>query len=58
MRMSRSQSLLAESNYPIERIARLVGYQDPASFSRLFSQRTGSSPSQFRAEHFRATPSA
>ena len=58
MRMSRSQSLLAESNYSIERIARLVGSQDPAYFSRLFSQRTGSSPSHFRAQHFRATPSA
>lgn len=58
LRMSRSQSLLAESNYPIERIARLVGYQDPAYFSRLFSQRTGSSPSNFRAQHFRAEPSA
>ncbi|MHA7306072.1 helix-turn-helix domain-containing protein [Arthrobacter sp. TMN-49] len=54
MRISRSQSLLAESNYPIERIARLVGYQDAAYFSRLFSQRTGTSPSQFRAQHFRA----
>ena len=41
---------------PIERIARLVGYQDPAYFSRLFSQRTGRSPSQFRAQHFRADP--
>lgn len=57
MRMSRSQSLLAESSYPIERIARLVGYQDPAYFSRLFSQRTGSSPSNFRTQHFRAEPS-
>ncbi|MEO8222880.1 MAG: helix-turn-helix transcriptional regulator [Specibacter sp.] len=57
MRMSRSQSLLAESSYPIERIARLVGYRDPAYFSRLFSQCTGSSPSNFRTQHFRAEPS-
>lgn len=53
MRISRSQSLLAESSHAVERIARLVGYEDPAYFSRLFSQRTGMSPSQFRLEHHR-----
>lgn len=53
MRISRSQSLLAESSHAVERIARLVGYEDPAYFSRLFSQRTGLSPSQFRRQHSR-----
>ena len=53
MRISRSQSLLAESSHAVERIARLVGYEDPAYFSRLFSQRTGMPPSQFRREQGR-----
>lgn len=53
MRISRSQSLLAESGHAVERIARLVGCEDPAYFSRLFSQRTGMSPSQFRREQGR-----
>ena len=53
LRMSRAQSLLADTSLPVQRISRLVGYEDPAYFSRLFSERTGQSPTHFRMEHRR-----
>lgn len=52
-RMSRAQSLLADTALPVQRISRLVGYEDAAYFSRLFSERTGQSPTRFRLEHRR-----
>ncbi len=56
LRMSRAQSLLADTALPVQRIASLTGYDDPAYFSRLFTRKTGYSPSQFRREHQRETP--
>ncbi|MFJ6418846.1 helix-turn-helix domain-containing protein [Paeniglutamicibacter sp. NPDC091659] len=53
LRMSRAQSLLADTALPIQRISRLVGYEDPAYFSRLFSERSGQSPTHFRMQHRR-----
>jgi AraC-like DNA-binding protein len=53
VRMSRAQSLLADTDLPVQRIASLSGYDDPAYFSRLFTKKTGSSPSKFRREHHR-----
>ena len=53
LRMSRAQSLLADTTLPVQRISRLVGYEDPAYFSRLFSERSGQSPTHFRMEHRR-----
>ncbi|WP_104173743.1 AraC family transcriptional regulator [Arthrobacter sp. Y81] len=54
LRISRAQSLLADTDYPIGRVARLTGYDDGAYFSRLFSQRVGLSPSHFRLQHRRS----
>ncbi|WP_254779826.1 helix-turn-helix transcriptional regulator [Arthrobacter sp. cf158] len=54
LRMQRAQSLLADTDLPVQRIASLTGYDDPAYFSRLFTKKTRSSPSQFRREHQRA----
>lgn len=54
-RLSRAQSLLAQSNHSIEKIASLIGYDDAAYFSRLFSQKVGQPPSQFRTAHRRAS---
>ncbi|QCO96727.1 AraC family transcriptional regulator [Arthrobacter sp. 24S4-2] len=54
LRTSRAQSLLADTDFPIERVARLTGYDDGAYFSRLFSQRVGLSPSHFRLQHRRS----
>ncbi|MBP2268876.1 MULTISPECIES: AraC family transcriptional regulator [Micrococcaceae] len=56
LRMQRAQSLLADTDLPVQRIASLTGYDDPAYFSRLFTKKTGSSPSGFRREHQRADP--
>lgn len=53
LRISRAQSLLADTDLPVQRIATLTGYDDPAYFSRLFTKKTGSSPSRFRREHHR-----
>lgn len=47
-RLSRAQQLLTQSALSIGEIARLVGYEDPAYFSRLFQRRTGLSPLRFR----------
>lgn len=54
LRIQRAQSLLADTDLPVQRIASLTGYDDAAYFSRLFTKKTGSSPSQFRREHQRA----
>jgi AraC-like DNA-binding protein len=47
-RLNEAKTLLAESDLPIATIARQVGYDDPAYFSRLFSARVGQSPREFR----------
>jgi len=47
-RLARAQQLLTQSALSIGEIARLVGYEDPAYFSRLFQRRTGLSPLRFR----------
>ncbi len=47
-RLNEAKTLLAESDLPVATIARQVGYDDPAYFSRLFSARVGQSPRAFR----------
>lgn len=54
LRISRAQSLLADTDFPIEHVGRMTGYEDGAYFSRLFSQRVGLSPSHFRLQHRRS----
>ena len=53
-RLARAQLLLAETPLDIASIASLVGFDDPAYFSRQFTRRIGASPSAFRGEHRRA----
>lgn len=52
-RLARAQSLLVETDLEVSIIAQQVGFDDPAYFSRQFSQRLGSSPSRFRREQRR-----
>ena len=40
--------LLDDRNLEIQRVANLLGYQDPANFTRAFRQWTGQTPSQYR----------
>ena len=51
IRMHHARFLLERSDLMVAEIARLLGYQDPGYFSRLFKKREGSSPEKFRNEH-------
>lgn len=47
-RLSSAKVLLAEEDLSVAVVARRVGYDDPAYFSRLFAARVGMSPVAFR----------
>jgi AraC-like DNA-binding protein len=44
VRIENAQKLLRHSSLKVSRVARLVGYQDPLYFSRIFRKVTGQSP--------------
>jgi len=48
LRMQRAAVLLLESELPVKRIAQMVGFNSRTAFSRVFEQRTGQSPTDFR----------
>jgi len=48
LRFEMATDLLAKSDAPMARIAEMLGYSDQAVFSRAFSNRFGSPPSQVR----------
>lgn len=50
IRISNAQGLLETTNYSINEIARIVGYDNPLYFSRLFHKIKGCSPSQYRKQ--------
>ena len=47
-RLSQARYLLIHSNQAIHDIAEAVGYSDPLYFSRVFKQKCGTSPKEFR----------
>ncbi len=49
-RLARAQSLLATTTISVTSIARQVGYDDAAYFSRIFTARVGTAPTTFRRE--------
>lgn len=49
MRMDRAGELLLENRLTVAAVGHAVGYEDPAYFSRAFSQHFGHSPSDHRA---------
>lgn len=51
LRLRKASTLLCETDIPIKRIAYMVGFTSRTAFSRLFEQRTGHSPIQFRKIH-------
>lgn len=48
LRIEAAKKLLESQNKPAEQITNQVGYDDLSSFTRLFKQQTGLSPSQYR----------
>ncbi|MEU7055654.1 AraC family transcriptional regulator [Streptomyces sp. NPDC046197] len=56
IRLGRAKELLATTELPVASVARRVGYDDPAYFSRLFTRRVGTAPVRFRAQQGRAVP--
>ncbi|WP_441246997.1 helix-turn-helix domain-containing protein [Kitasatospora sp. McL0602] len=47
-RLSRAKDLLLTTDRSVREVARDVGFDDPAYFSRLFGRRVGQSPAAFR----------
>ncbi|MEU3026371.1 AraC family transcriptional regulator [Streptomyces incarnatus] len=56
IRLGRAKELLAATELPVAAVARRVGYDDPAYFSRLFTRRVGLAPARFRAQQGRSVP--
>ncbi|MEU6588772.1 AraC family transcriptional regulator [Streptomyces sp. NPDC046881] len=56
IRLARAKDLLAATELPVAAVARRVGYDDPAYFSRLFTRRVGLAPVRFRAQQGRTVP--
>ncbi|RLV08264.1 AraC family transcriptional regulator [Streptomyces griseocarneus] len=56
IRLGRAKELLAATELPVAAVARRVGYDDPAYFSRLFTRRVGTAPVRFRRLQGRAVP--
>ena len=50
IRMNRAKELLRNTDYSIQEISSLVGYENPLYFSRLFQRQTGRPPSVYRRE--------
>ena len=49
IRINKAKELLQVSNYSIQEIASIVGYEDPLYFSRIFKKQTGHAPSKFQS---------
>ena len=50
LRISNAQTLLESTNYNINEISSIVGYDNPLYFSRIFKKQCGLSPSEFRKQ--------
>lgn len=48
LRIEEAKHLLEASDMPTDRIGTEVGYEDPASFRRLFKRKTGVTPGKYR----------
>ncbi|WP_431044955.1 AraC family transcriptional regulator [Streptomyces sp. P1-3] len=56
IRLGRAKELLVGTELPVAAVARRIGYDDPAYFSRLFTRRVGTSPVRFREQQGRTVP--
>lgn len=50
LRIEKAKSFLADTEYPLQIIANAVGLENQFSFSRLFKEMTGLSPSEYRKQ--------
>jgi two-component system response regulator YesN len=50
IRIDKAKSLLLESNLPIYEIASMAGFEDDKYFSKLFRERVGKLPTEYRIE--------
>lgn len=50
-RIYNAEILLQNQHYSINEIARIVGYDNPLYFSRIFQKTKGISPSEYRKMH-------
>ena len=50
IRINKARELLKNTNYSIQEISSLCGYENPLYFSRIFHKQTGTSPSRYRKE--------
>lgn len=57
VRMEAACNLLKESSLTVSKIAEAVGYNNDASFRRVFISYTGTSPKEYRAAHSKDTDS-
>ena len=48
VRLNRARMLLESSDYPIQEIGAMVGYDNPLYFSRIFKKQMGEPPSRYR----------
>lgn len=48
IRITNAQALLETTTYPVAEIGRIVGYENPLYFSRIFHKQKGFSPSEYR----------
>lgn len=55
-RVTQAKSLLAGTDMPVAAIAQSVGFNDPAYFTRVFTQAAGISPTLFRKQERAGTP--
>jgi two-component system response regulator YesN len=47
--MARAAQLLRQDSMPVNRVARAVGYRQPAQFAKAFRRHHGAPPSAFRS---------
>ncbi len=50
IRIANAQILLETTNYNVTEIGRIVGYDNPLYFSRIFKKQKGASPSEYRTQ--------
>jgi AraC-like DNA-binding protein len=53
LKLNRGGKLLLSTNLPVNRVAEMVGFDDPYHFSRNFKKHHGLSPAKYRSEHLK-----